>query len=116
MHGSDRSPIPGLGTEQLARLLREQVGAALREAIGRLPEFGRSAKLKAAAAVIGLYGGGALVATLILLLALAMPAWVAGLIVGVALLVVAAVVRTMAKTASTPAESAATPSVPTSRE
>jgi Flp pilus assembly protein TadB len=42
------------------------------------------------AGVLALYGGGALVAAVILALALVMPGWLAAVIVGVALLILAA--------------------------
>ncbi|MEC3919032.1 phage holin family protein [Nocardia sp. CDC160] len=106
--GSGGSPLPGLGVEQVAGVVREQVRLALSEAIGRLPRFGRAAKLKVTAGIVGLYGGGALVTTVILLLALAMPAWVAALIVGVVLVIVAAVVRAMADSRQHP-DSSPTP-------
>ncbi|GAB4583786.1 phage holin family protein [Nocardia sp. IFM 10818] len=104
-HGAKTSPlsdVAGLGPEQLSALVREQTRRAIGETIGRMPRFGKRAKLMAAAALLALYGGGALVAAAVLVIALAVPAWVAALIIGVVLLVAAAVVRAMAKSRGGP--------------
>ncbi|UGT44784.1 phage holin family protein [Nocardia yamanashiensis] len=91
------SNLTGLGVDQLRAVVREQTERAMRETIGRMPQFGARAKLNATAALLGLYGGGAVVAAVILLLALALPDWVAAVLVGIVLLVAAAVVRAQAK-------------------
>lgn len=95
--GSPVSNLTGLGVDQLRAVVREQTERAMRETIGRMPQFGARAKLNATAALLGLYGGGAVVAAVILLLALALPDWVAAVLVGIVLLVAAAVVRAQAK-------------------
>ncbi|QLY33926.1 phage holin family protein [Nocardia huaxiensis] len=104
--GFPLSDVTGLGTDQLAELVREQVQVAINETVGRMPQVGARAKLTAAAGVLALYGGGGLVAAVVLLIALATPAWVAALIVGVVLLVAAAVTRAMAKSKTNPAHNA----------
>ncbi|WP_169815625.1 phage holin family protein [Nocardia inohanensis] len=98
--GSPVSNLTGLGIDQLRAVVREQIDRALRETIGRMPVFGTRAKMNATAALIGLYSGGAVVTALILLLALAIPAWVSALLVGIVLAVVAALVRAKAKSSS----------------
>ncbi|MES4902737.1 MULTISPECIES: phage holin family protein [unclassified Streptomyces] len=75
------------------RLVRDELGAELREQSGR-----RTVRLYAGAAAAALYGGGALAACLVLLFGLAMPVWIAALIVGVLLTVVAAALKNSAGT------------------
>lgn len=58
---------------------------------------GKGAGLFSGAVVLALYGGGALVAALVLLLALAVEPWIAALIVGVVLLAVAGVLALTGK-------------------
>jgi hypothetical protein len=73
------------------RLVRDELGAELRE-----PSRRRTVQLYGGAAAAALYGGGALAACLVLLFGLAMPAWIAALIVGVLLTVVAAALKNSA--------------------
>jgi MFS family permease len=77
--------------------------------------FGFGAGLFGFAGVLGLYAGGALVAAVILLLALAVPAWSAALIVAaviaVVALVMAAVAREHVRRASPPAPQQAVSSI-----
>ncbi|MGW4425250.1 phage holin family protein [Streptosporangium sp. NPDC004631] len=87
-----------LSTAELIRQLSEEVsrlvGDELRLAKLELAEKGRHAGIGAGlfggAGVVALFGGGSLVAAVILLLAQAVPGWVAAVIVGVVLLAVAA--------------------------
>ncbi|MDX3228804.1 phage holin family protein [Streptomyces sp. ME19-01-6] len=100
----DRIPGPSTGdlSEPMARAIREQVreelqvvrdelGAELREQSRR-----RTVRLYGGAAAAALYGGGALAACLVLLFGLAMPVWIAALIVGVLLMLVAAALKNSA--------------------
>lgn len=87
----------GLAADQLRGVVREQMELALRETFGRIPRLGTSAKLRAAAGVLALYAGGTLIATVVLLLALAVPAWVSALIVGIVLAAAAVITRAAAK-------------------
>ncbi|MEU0521746.1 phage holin family protein [Streptosporangium sp. NPDC006007] len=87
-----------LSTAELIRQLSEEVsrlvGDELRLAKLELAEKGKHAGIGAGlfggAGVVALFGGGSLVAAVILLLARVMPGWVAAVIVGVVLLAVAA--------------------------
>ncbi|WP_166390803.1 phage holin family protein [Nocardioides ochotonae] len=78
-------------TEQVPQLIRSE----LRLAQAELAEKGKKAGLGlgafGAAGLIALYGLGALIAGLILLLALVLPAWASALIVAGVLFVIAAI-------------------------
>lgn len=78
-------------TEQVPQLIRSE----LRLAQAELTEKGKKAGLGlgafGAAGLIALYGLGVLIAALVLLLALVLPAWAAALIVAGVLFVIAAV-------------------------
>lgn len=78
-------------TEQLSRLIRDEFALAKIEVAEKGRQAGKGAGLLGGSALMAFYGGGALIATVILLLALAMPAWVAALIVTVVLFVIAGV-------------------------
>ncbi|GII88037.1 membrane protein [Sphaerisporangium siamense] len=102
---ADSNPYASLSTAELIKHLSEDVSRLVRDEI-RLAtmELGRKGKraglgagLFGGAGVMALYGGGALVATAILALALVLPGWLAALIVGVALLIVAALMALMGK-------------------
>jgi Flp pilus assembly protein TadB len=78
-------------TEQVTRLVRDELALARAE----LTQKGKHAGIG-----IGLFGGGgvmALVATVILLLDLVMPAWLAALIVAVALFLLAGILALVGK-------------------
>jgi hypothetical protein len=78
-------------TEQATRLVRAEIALAKAELAAKAKEVGTGVGLFGAAGVIALYGVGALIATLILLLALVLPAWAAALIVTVVLFGTAAI-------------------------
>ena len=84
-------------TELVPRLVREEIGLAQRELQEKGKRAGIGVGLFGGGGVVGLYGGGAVVAAAVLGLAAAVPAWLAALIVGVALLAVAAVLALVAK-------------------
>src|SRR2546423_3501587 len=69
-----------LAAEQISRLVRDELQLARVEIGGKAKRFGTGAGLFGAAGVIALYGVATLVATVILLLALVLPAWAAALI------------------------------------
>ncbi|WP_158890460.1 phage holin family protein [Amycolatopsis anabasis] len=76
-------------SEQLNRLVRDEMRLAVLELRAKGKRIGLGAGLAGLAGVLALFGGGALVATLILALALVLPAWAAALIVGGGLLLLA---------------------------
>ncbi|GAB2933804.1 phage holin family protein [Micromonospora polyrhachis] len=78
-------------TEQLSRLVRDEMALARAELVEKGKHAGLGAGLFGAGGVLALFGAGTLVTTIILALALAMPAWLAALIVTVALFVLAAI-------------------------
>jgi len=78
-------------SEQATRLVRAEIDLAKAEVTSKAKDLGLGAGLLAGAAVLGLYAFGALIATAIIALAIALPAWLAALIVTVVLLAVAGV-------------------------
>ena len=76
-------------TEQLSHLARTEVRLAVREAREKARHAGLGVASLGAAGVLAGYGGAVVLAGLVLLLALAVPAWVAAMIVGVVLLLAA---------------------------
>jgi hypothetical protein len=78
-----------LAGEQISRLVRDELQLARVEMSVKARRFGTGAGLFGAAGFVALYGIGALIAALVLLLALVVPAWLAALIVGVAMFAVA---------------------------
>ncbi|MCC4314912.1 phage holin family protein [Streptomyces malaysiensis] len=108
---SDKSAYPKAGlptagdlAEPVARAVREEVRRELRERSG-----GRAFRLYGGAVAAALYAGGALTACLVLLFAIALPAWVAALIVFVLLLGVAAWLKTSAARGAGPGAAAGPP-------
>ncbi|MBU3870048.1 phage holin family protein [Streptomyces sp. 4503] len=97
--GYPKAGIPSAGdlAEPVARAVRDEVRRELREQSGR-----RAVRLYGGAAAAALYAGGALTACLVLLLALALPAWVAALIVFALLLVAAGWLKNSAARAAGP--------------
>jgi len=83
--------------EQLSRLIRDEMRLAQAELKAKGKRAGVGAGLLGAGALIALYGLGCLIAAAVLALALALDAWLAALIIGVALLAVAAVAALMGK-------------------
>jgi uncharacterized membrane protein YqjE len=100
---------------QVSRLVRDELALARAELTEKGKHAGLGAGLFGGGGVLALYGVGTLIATVILLLALAMPAWVAALIVTVVLMVAAGVLamigRREVRRAVPPAPEAATESV-----
>lgn len=90
---SDRSTaeLVRLASEQLSRLVRDELRLAQAELAEKGKHAGLGAGLFGGGGVIAVYGVGALVAAAVLALALVMPAWLAALIVAMVLFAVAAV-------------------------
>jgi hypothetical protein len=89
--GASTAELVQLASEQISRLVREELALARTEMTARAKRAGGGAGLFGGAGVVALYGVAALLTTLVLLLALVMPAWLAALIVAVALFAVAGV-------------------------
>jgi uncharacterized membrane protein YqjE len=94
---TDTSNEASLGTlvkqlsEQSTRLVRDELRLAQAELTEKAKRAAAGAGVAAAGGVVALYGLGAAIATIILVLALFLPAWLAGLIVTVLLFVIAGV-------------------------
>src|SRR5690348_10718686 len=74
-----------LAADQVSRLVRDELQLARMEMSVKARRFGVGAGLFGTAGVVALYGLGVLIATAVLALALVLPAWLAALIVAVAL-------------------------------
>jgi Putative Actinobacterial Holin-X, holin superfamily III len=78
-------------TEQISTLIRDELALAKAEMSEKASRAGRGAGLFGGAGLVSLYGVLGVLAAVVLLLALVMPAWVAALLVGIVLLVIAGV-------------------------
>jgi uncharacterized membrane protein YqjE len=96
-------------SEQMSRLVRDEMKLATVEMTGKAKTAGKGAGLFGGSGVMALYGVGCLIACAIIALAGVMPAWLAALIVGVALFVVTG----LAALAGRNALKKATPPIPT---
>jgi uncharacterized membrane protein YqjE len=84
-------------TSQFSHLARTEIRLAVREVQDKAKHAGIGAASIGAAGVLALYGGGVVIAGLVMLLAMAVPAWVAAMIVGAVLLAGAAVAALVAR-------------------
>ena len=84
-------------TEQITRLVRDEMRLAATELQRKGKRLGVGAGLLSGAGVLAFYGGAALVAALVLGLATVLMPWLAALIVGVAVLGVAGVLAVVGK-------------------
>jgi hypothetical protein len=84
-------------SEQSSRLIRDEIKLGMMEMQQKGKHAGVGAGLLGAAGIVALYGGGALVATCIGLLMLAMDVWAAALIVAGALFAIAALMALIGK-------------------
>jgi uncharacterized membrane protein YqjE len=74
-------------SEQIPELVRSELRLAQAELTEKGKKAGLGVGLFSAAGLLAFFGTATLIATVVLLLALALPAWAAGLIVAVALFV-----------------------------
>ncbi|MBW8482032.1 phage holin family protein [Actinomadura parmotrematis] len=100
--GTDLAGVPTADlikslSERSAELVREELQLAQLELKTKATRAGKAAGILGGAGLVALYGGGALVATLILALAAALPGWAAALIVTVVLFAVAGVLALVGK-------------------
>jgi uncharacterized membrane protein YqjE len=84
-------------TQQMSTLVRDEMRLAQVEMTAKGKKAGLGLGLFGGAGVVALYGVGTLLATIILVLDLAMPAWLAALIVTVVLFAVAGVLALIGK-------------------
>ena len=84
-------------SNQTASLVRKEIRLAQLELQEKGKRAGIGAGMFGGAGLVALYGVGAVIAALIMLIATAVAPWVAGLIVGVVLLAVAGVVALTGK-------------------
>lgn len=89
--GGSTADLVRQATEQITRLVRAELASARAEMTAKAKRAGAGAGLFGAAGVVALYGVAALLATVIIALALVMPAWLAALIVTIVLFVAAGV-------------------------
>ncbi|MFI5606958.1 phage holin family protein [Amycolatopsis sp. NPDC051903] len=85
-------------TEQIKRLVRDEVRLGVFEVREKSTRMGVGAGLFGAAGLVALFGGGALVAAAIMALALVLPGWAAALVVAGVLFVVAGVTALVGRT------------------
>lgn len=116
----DRAPAgasrPGTSTaelvrdaaEQMSRLVRDELALARAEMAAKGKRVGVGAGLLGGGGVVALYGVGVLLAAAVLGLDVVMPAWLAALIVGIAVLAVAGVMALLGRNQV----AQATPAVP----
>jgi uncharacterized membrane protein YqjE len=96
-------------SEQITRLVRDEIALAKAELTEKGKHAGIGAGLFGGGGVLALYGVGALIATLIIVFDLFLPLWLAALIVAVVLFAVAGILALLGKkqvTKATPAEPA----------
>jgi uncharacterized membrane protein YqjE len=94
-------------SEQITRLVRDEIALAKAELAEKGKHAGVGVGLFGGAGVLALYGVGAMFATLIIVLDLFLPLWLAALIVTVVLFVVAGILALLGKnqvTKAVPAE------------
>jgi Flp pilus assembly protein TadB len=91
------SELVKTASEQISRLVRDELRLAQAELAQKGKHAGIGAGLFGAGGLIALYGVAALITAVVLLLAYVMPAWLAAVIVGVVLLGVAAVLALAGK-------------------
>jgi uncharacterized membrane protein YqjE len=84
-------------SEQTSTLVRKELKLAQLEMTEKGKRAGVGAGLFGGAGLVALFGAGTLIAAIVMLLATAMDAWLAGLIVAVVLLAIAGVAALMGK-------------------
>lgn len=84
-------------SEQTQRLVRQEIALARLEMSSKAKHAGIGAGMLAGAALVGLLALGTLIAMLVLVLATALDAWLAALIVTVALLALAGILAVSGK-------------------
>ncbi|WP_246195444.1 phage holin family protein [Halopolyspora algeriensis] len=83
--------------EQLSTLIRTELRLAQRELQHKGKEAGKGAALFGVAGVVAGFGGLAMLAAVILLIAIVLPVWLSALIVGAGLLLIAAAIAVLGR-------------------
>jgi hypothetical protein len=94
---SSTGELIGQLSDQLSRLVRDEVRLAQAEVTQKAKRLGMGAGLLGTAGVVALFGAGALVTAAILGLATVMSGWLAAIVVAVVLFLVAAVLAFVGK-------------------
>ncbi|MFE9789583.1 phage holin family protein [Nocardia salmonicida] len=89
-HDRSVSELVDDATQQITRLVRDEIALARVEMQDRTKGIARGAGIAGAGGLLAFYGGIALTAAAVLALALVLPNWAAALIVGAGLVVVGA--------------------------
>ena len=89
--GASTAELVTQGREQISRLVRDELALARTEMTAKAKHAGIGVGLLGAAGVLALYGVAALLTTVIVVLDLVMPLWLAALIVAVVSLAAAGV-------------------------
>ncbi len=84
-------------SEQVSRLIRDELRLAEHEMTVKARRFGRGAGMFGGSGIFAFYGLGCLLAAAIIALALVIPGWAAALVVSVVLLALAGLVALMGK-------------------
>ena len=84
-------------SKEVSRLVRDELRLAALEMRDKGKQMGMGAGLLGGAGVLAWYGGAAVFAAVVLLLALVWPAWVAALVTGVVLLLLATAVAAIGR-------------------
>jgi uncharacterized membrane protein YqjE len=108
-HDASTGQLAGQLSEQVTRLVRDEVRLAQAEVTGKAKRLGIGAGLFGGAGLVALFGLAALITAAILALALVLPAWLAALIVAVVLFVIAGVLALIGRKNA----ASATPPLPT---
>jgi len=84
-------------TEQVRTLVRDEMRLAAVELQRKGKRFGTGAGMVGGAGVLAFYGGAAVLAGVVLVVATVLPAWISAMVVGGAVLLVAAVLALVGK-------------------
>jgi uncharacterized membrane protein YqjE len=97
--GADQSTseLVQLATEQVTRLVRDEIALAKAELAEKGKHAGVGVGLFGGGGVLALYGVGAMIATLIIVFDLFLPLWLAALIVTVVMFLVAGILALLGK-------------------
>ncbi len=97
--GADQSTaeLVQRASEQISRLVRDEIALAKAELSEKGKHAGIGVGLFGAGGVLALYGAGALIATLIAVLDIFLPLWLAALIVAVTLFLIAGILALLGK-------------------